>query len=125
MVRLAVTLSAGSSRSVHDLLDALRFVMTATRLEPGCLGCSAWAESDSTVHYLEEWISEADLRQRVRSPQFISLLSTMESAREPPRVQFEFVTKTRGLDYVAEVRGAAGNTSGGQDHLAIEEQSRR
>jgi hypothetical protein len=28
----------------------------------------------------------------------------IESARDP-RVQFDFVTTTRGLDYVAEVRG--------------------
>lgn len=78
--------------------------MTATRLEPGCQGCSAWAEPDSTVHYLEEWANETDLQQRVRSAAFTSLLGVMESAQEPPRVQFDFVTKTRGLDYVAEVR---------------------
>jgi hypothetical protein len=80
--------------------------MTGTRLEPGCQGCSAWTEPDSTVHYVEEWMTEADLRRRVRSAQFTSVLAVMESAHEPPRLQFDFVTKTRGLDYVAEVRGA-------------------
>jgi quinol monooxygenase YgiN len=104
MVRLSVAFGAASARNVQDLLKALRFLMTATRLEPGCQGCSAWAEPDSTVHYLEEWASENDLQQRVRSAAFTSLLGVMESAQEPPRVQFDFVTKTRGLDYVAEVR---------------------
>jgi hypothetical protein len=46
------------------------------------------------------------------------LLAVIESAQGPPRVQFDFVTKTRGLDYVAEVRGAArevnGERAGGQ-----------
>jgi hypothetical protein len=28
----------------------------------------------------------------------------LESVREPPHVQFDFVSSTRGLDYVAEVR---------------------
>jgi quinol monooxygenase YgiN len=104
MVRLTVALSAGSTRRVQGLLDAFRFLMTSTRLEPGCENCSAWADADGKVHYLEEWSSEADLRRRVRSASFTSLLNILESAEEPPRVQFDFVTQTRGLDYVAEVR---------------------
>jgi hypothetical protein len=28
----------------------------------------------------------------------------MESGAEPPEVKFDFVTKTRGLDYVEEIR---------------------
>ena len=104
MVRLTVTLNAGSARRVQGLLDAFRFLITSTRLEPGCESCSAWADSDATVHYVEEWSSEADLRRRVRSPGFTSLLNIMESAEEAPRVQFDFVTQSRGLDYVAEVR---------------------
>ena len=104
MVRLTVVFSAASARCVQDLLKALRFLMTATRLEPGCQGCAAWADLDSTVYYQEEWTSEADVRQRVRSAAFTSLIGLMESTQAPPRVQFDFVTKTRGLDYVAEVR---------------------
>ena len=43
------------------------------------------------------------MRRRVRSEGFTSLLAILESATEP-RVQFDFVTMTRGLDYVAEAR---------------------
>jgi quinol monooxygenase YgiN len=104
MVRLSVALSASSPRSVQDLLEAFRFLMTATRLETGCRECAAWADPDSTVHYLEEWETEADMRRRVRSHRFTSLLAVVESVREAPRVQFDFVTSTRGLDYVEQVR---------------------
>jgi quinol monooxygenase YgiN len=103
MVRLTVALSAASARASQDLLDALRFVVLSTRIEPGCLGCSAWTDSDSTIRYAEHWATEADMRRRVLSDSFTSLLSVVESGREP-RVQFDFVTATRGLDYVAEVR---------------------
>jgi quinol monooxygenase YgiN len=106
MVRLTVALSAPSARSAQDLLEALRFVVLSTRVEQGCLGCSAWTDPDSTVRYAEHWATEADMRRRVRSDSFTSLLSIVESGREP-RVQFDFVATTRGLDYVAEVRGAA------------------
>jgi quinol monooxygenase YgiN len=105
MVRLNVALNPGSSRGTADLLDALRFLITNTRLQPGCVECSAWADADSMVHYVETWETEPDMRRRVRSPQFTSLLAVVESLREPPLLQFDFVTSSRGLDYVAEARG--------------------
>jgi quinol monooxygenase YgiN len=103
MVRLTVALSA-SARGAQDLLEALRFISTGARHEAGCLGCSVWAEPEWIVHYVEEWATEADMRRRVQSDRFTSLLAVMESAQAPPQVQFDFVTTTRGLDYVAEVR---------------------
>jgi quinol monooxygenase YgiN len=104
MVRLTITFPAGTARRAQGLLDALRYLMASARFEPGCQTCSAWAEQDATVHYVEQWDTEAELRRRVTSPAFTSLLNLMESAEEAPRVQFDFVTRTRGLDYVAEVR---------------------
>lgn len=103
MVRLTVTLRP-SARGVHDLVDAFRFLMVGIRIEPGCLGCSVWTEPDSSVHYVEEWSSEADIRRRVGSERFTSVLALLESVGEPPHVQFDFVFATRGLDYVEEVR---------------------
>jgi quinol monooxygenase YgiN len=104
MVRLTVALTANSSRSAQDLLDALRFLAVSTRLEPGCLECSAWSGPDWIVHYVEGWATEADMRKRVRSERFNSVLGVVESASDS-QVQFEFVTTTRGLDYVAQIRG--------------------
>ena len=103
MVRLTVTLRP-PARSVQDLVDAFRFLMVSTRLEPGCVGCSAWTEPDASVHYLEEWSSERAIRRRVGSDRFTSVLALLESVREPPHVQFDFVSTTRGLDYIEEVR---------------------
>ena len=45
MVRLTIALDGGSARGVQELLEAFRFLMIATRLEPGCQGCSAWVRS--------------------------------------------------------------------------------
>jgi hypothetical protein len=111
MVRLTVALRAASARSAQDIQETLRYLMAGTRLEPDCRDCQTWIDPDLTVHYMEGWASEAAMRQRVRSSSFTSLLSLMEAAHEPPTVQFDFVTTTRGLDFVAEVR-AAGQTAG-------------
>lgn len=105
MVRLTIALHARTACVAQDLLDALRFLAVGTRLEPGCLACSAWSEPNA-VRYVEEWTTEADMRRRVRSDGFTSVLSIVESAADP-RVQFDFITITRGLDYVAEVRNTA------------------
>jgi len=98
-----VTLTASANR-VQDVVAAFRFLMVSTRLDHGCLACSVWSEPDSSVHYVEEWSSEDDIRRRVCSDRFTSVLELIESVREPPHVQFDFVSSTRGLDYVAEVR---------------------
>jgi quinol monooxygenase YgiN len=104
MVRLTLVLRP-SVREGPALMDALRFMMVSTRLESGCVNCAVRVDSDASVHYEEEWATEIDMRRRVRSDRFISLLSLMESVHEPPRVQFDFLTASRGLDYIAEVRG--------------------
>ena len=57
------------------------------------------------MRYLEEWETQTDMRRRVRSARFTSLLSVMESTPQQPQIQFDFVTSTRGIDYVAEIRG--------------------
>lgn len=107
MVRLTVSLVA-SARSAPNLMNALRSLMTSLRHQSGCLGCNTWLASDNTVHYQEDWATETDVRSRVESHAFTSLLAVIEASEGTPQVQFNFVTKTRGLDYVAEVRGAAG-----------------
>jgi len=108
MVRLTVAFTAPSARAVQDLLDTLRFLEPRTRFEPGYLGSSCWTEPDLTVHYIEEWATEADIRRRVQSDSFTSLLGMVDFVKEP-RVRFDFVAATRGLDYVAEVRGDFGS----------------
>ena len=103
MVRLNVTLNAASAGDADGLIDGLRFQMPDTQLEKGCIGCSAWIAPDFTVHYVEDWATEADVRRRVLSDRFTSLLAVVEAASKA-EVQFDFVHETRGLEYILEVR---------------------
>jgi hypothetical protein len=104
MVRLTVSLVA-SARSAPRLLHALRSLTATLRLRPGYLGSNTWMDSDHTVHYEEDWATETDMRDRVVSEGFTRLLAVIEASEGLPQVQFNFVSKTRGLDYIAEVRG--------------------
>lgn len=103
MVRLTVVLPT-SSRGASQLVEAIRSLMIGIRSQDGCIDCSVWLDSDSSVHYFEEWATEEDIRRRIQSFSFTSLLNVMEAAREPPQIRFEFLNRVRGLDYVAEVR---------------------
>ena len=108
MMRLRVALRPGATCPALELLDALRFIALGTRGDPGCLSASAWVDPDSLVRYVEEWVTEPEMRRRVRSAQFLSLLAIVESAGDP-EVLFDFVSETRGLDYVAEAREDTAN----------------
>ena len=103
MVRLSITLTAGTPRGAESLIEGLHYQIPGTQLERGCVGCGAWTGPDATVHYFEDWATEPDIKRRVLSNRFTSLLAVVESASEA-HVQFDFVTKTRGLDYVVEMR---------------------
>lgn len=102
MVRLLVTVRARTPKTAADVADAMRFLALRTRHEPGCLDCVVSSTAEA-IRYVEEWASEAEMRQRVRSDKFTTLLSVIESAEEP-QVRFEFIGGTRGLDYVEEIR---------------------
>jgi quinol monooxygenase YgiN len=115
MVRLTVALRGSSKAGAQDLLEAFHFLSLSTRLEPGCLGCSTWTDPDGTVHHVEEWATDADMRRRVRSDRFTSLLAVVESAQEQD-VHFDFVTTTRGLDYVEEARASENSDDPLQPH---------
>jgi quinol monooxygenase YgiN len=103
MVRLSVALRAPAHRE-RDVVEALRFLRIGTLLESGCRRCCAWVDPDSTIQYVEEWDAESDLRRHARSPRFTSLLAVLESVPERPDVRFDFVTATRGLEFLAELR---------------------
>jgi quinol monooxygenase YgiN len=108
VIRLTVTIKTWASIE-QNLMEALRYIKTGAQLEPGCLRCCVWSEPDSTVHFMEEWETEADLARHVRSQRFTSLLGVLESAPEQPQVRFDFVTASRGLEYAAELRQDVGS----------------
>ncbi len=85
---------------------ALHSVAAETRGSRGCVSCSVETDigNRGTVRYCESWLTEEDLRRRVRSDTFDHLVALMEDASDPPRIQFTLGDHTRGLDFVDEAR---------------------
>lgn len=88
---------------------ALHTLAAETRTTRGCVGCSVATDigNRGTVRYTEEWLTEDDLRAHVRSDTFAQLVTLIEEATLPPRIEFTLTHETRGLDFVEEVRASA------------------
>lgn len=90
-----------------ELVQALRSLMRRARAEKGFITCQICLEADDAnrICYEERWQTREDLEDQMRSSRYAQLLVLMESAAEQPLLEFHFVSETRGLDYVAAVRG--------------------
>jgi quinol monooxygenase YgiN len=87
---------------------ALHSVAAETREMPRCVGCSVATDlgDGGIVRYTEEWLTEADLRERMRSDSFNHLAILIEDATRPPRIEFTLAHETRGADFLEEVRAS-------------------
>ena len=106
-VRMTIEWSVplGQTRPITMALHSLAAEVRTSR---GNIGCSVATDigNRGTVRYTEEWLTEEDLRHHVRSDTFAQLVTLMEDATHPPRIEFTLVHETRGLDYVEEVRAS-------------------
>lgn len=85
---------------------AAQSVLRASRRERGCVSCSLTTElaDQATLRLREVWDSEPSLRRYVQSGVFETLAGLLETAVEPPRLEITVDGRTRGFDYVGEVR---------------------
>jgi len=90
-----------------ELVRAFRLLIRQARAETGFINCRLCLEANhaDTICYEERWETQQDFEDQARSPRYVQILSLMESATEPPSLEFHFVSETRGLDYLASLRG--------------------
>jgi len=63
------------------------------------------------VWYFEDWTDVEAFERHLRSDRFARLLSVLELSAEPPRLECRLISESRGLDYLAAVRGVTAWTS--------------
>ena len=97
-------------------LRALRSLADSVRAQPGCAAAEILREGTAPAAfvYAETWHDEGHLARRVTSPDYALILGLVESSAEPPSVEFHFVSETRGLAWVEELRlRGTGSPEGG------------
>jgi quinol monooxygenase YgiN len=108
VINLVLRITARSNR-VQSMIQALRSLMLPIQLDRGCGGCRLYADIDNpnALLYTEEWATQKDLEREIRSDRFTRLLSVMESSPTSPVLEFLIIPRTRGLEYIAEVRDSS------------------
>lgn len=108
-VVLTILRMKSSAPRTAEMVQALRVISRAARAETGLIGCRILLDTDdaNTVDYEERWQTREDFDKQLRSRRYTKLLALMESATEQPSLEFHFISETRGLEYLGEVRGEA------------------
>jgi quinol monooxygenase YgiN len=107
VVRLSIGFTA-PRRTSEQLARAMRVLTVATRVEAGCLSCRLWTDltDDCDVHYEERWRNEDAMRRRILSEGFTKLLEVLEASPTRPTIEFDFVSRHLGLEYIESIRRA-------------------
>jgi len=90
----------------RPLTTALHSLASDVRPTHGCVSCSVSTDlaNRNVVRYVEEWQSEADLRNRVNGDTFGQLVTLMEDAAQPPHIEFALARGTKGVEFIEEAR---------------------
>jgi len=89
-----------------EFLRAMRSMLEPTAVEPGCLSCRFYQDTENTnaFTFVEEWESQADLERHLRTDTFRMLLFLMDLLTEPPEIKFNAVSSTAGMEAIKAAR---------------------
>jgi quinol monooxygenase YgiN len=103
-------LSQGPEGS-QGLLTAIRSASTGAFAEPGCRSSQIWRDADDGGGFLliEEWETPQHLEEHMRNPAFRRFLEVLELSQSPPEILYIEALGLRGLDWMTQVLGPAGD----------------
>jgi quinol monooxygenase YgiN len=106
VVQLLVRLTTEPGQT-GQLVEALHSVMRGAQRQGVCSDTHVALDADDgrVVWYFEDWADIEAFERHLRSDRFARLLSVLELSAEPPRLECRLISESRGLDYLAAVRG--------------------
>ena len=102
-----VTLWMRVPRQRRDaFLDAARSLEGPCSVRPGCISCRFYRELDDpdSLIFIQEWENREQLNRYMRSDEYRTILSLMESAAEAPKFTLITISQTEGLEAIKVVR---------------------
>ena len=90
----------------RHVLSVLRSVQGPTQAQSHCLNCHLFEEDGyhEAIVYEEQWDGEEELHRHIQSDLYNRILAAVELSRIPPEFNFHYVTQTRGLDLIEQLR---------------------
>ena len=103
---LRIPLSPACRAEVIQILESIQGRVSA---EPGCAGYHIYEqeEPESAVVLVERWESEATLEDHIRSEAYRRILGAIEVSGAPPEVCFDFVSASKGMELIEQLRGSS------------------
>ena len=98
-----------------QILAALRSVQGPTLAEPSCSAAQVYEEDGpgAAILYVEEWESESEFREHVRSESYRRILAAVDLSESAPEVRFYHVSNVEGLELVQQIRDSSGEAASG------------
>jgi quinol monooxygenase YgiN len=93
-----------------DLLETMRGMLEPARVERGCLSYHLYedVENRNAFVLLEEWETQEDIENHIRTDNQRQLLALMDFLSEQPELRFNTVSRTAGMDLIEIVLKADG-----------------
>ena len=91
----------------EEVLTTLRLMMGPTEVQLGCVRCRLYLSTvnPNALTLVEEWKSEVELQNHIRSREFENILAVMDMSEGPPEIRIDKVSRRTGLDAIAALRG--------------------
>ena len=101
---LRIPLSPDRRAEVIQILQSIQGPVSA---QPGCAGCHIYEEKDpeAAVVLVERWETEATLEAHIPSEAYRRILCAIERSGSPPEVCFDFVSASKGMELIEQLRG--------------------
>lgn len=98
-----MTHTSQASAPPNEFMNAFS---TDIQLNRGCLESQLFTESHDprNLCYTEVWDTEENLCSMLRSEHFTRLAALMETASEPPILNFRMITVIHGLEFAGQAR---------------------
>ena len=90
-----------------DVLKTIRSIIGPTTVRSGCLHCGLYTNTtnDDDLILLEKWESKGALERHIRSDEFRKVIAAIETASEPPDINFNTITSIEGMELVEKILG--------------------
>ncbi len=90
-----------------ELLQTVHPLIALIREEKGCISCRLFKddEDENSFSLVEEWVTQEDLDNHLRSDRFGVLLGAKSLLSEPHEIKINTVSYTSGMEAVRAARG--------------------
>ena len=108
----------------RQVLELLRSVQGPTQVKPCCLTAQVYVEEghNDTILYTEEWDSDAEFCEHMRSELYRRVLAAMDISKSAPELRFYKVSTAQGLELVSQIRNSPRSTGAVEEVRSAQKQ---